>query len=183
MTHRLLALAMLATIATVVPEAAAQGPTVPSAKSAAPVQVQLVLSRYRGDKKISSVPYSLSVKPLSPRGANLRLQTQVPISSGVDEKSGNSIFTYRDIGISIDANATPLDDGRYEVSVTISESSLYGDAQPPLALPRGVPTLVRTYASQNSLVLRDGQTSQYTAATDPVTGEVVRADVTLTVPK
>ena len=186
MTHRLIAaVALFVTMAAVAPEAGAQGPGGPTVKPASvPIHVQVILSRYRADKKVSSVPYSLSVKPGErPRGANLRLQTQVPITSAIDEKTGNSIFNYQNIGISIDASATALDAGRYEISVTISESSLYGDAQLPIALPRGVPTLVRTYASQNSLVLRDGQTSQYTAATDPVTGEVVRADVTLTVPK
>jgi hypothetical protein len=35
----------------------------------------------------------------------------------------------------------------------------------------------------NNLVLRDGQTRQFTAATDRVTGEVVKVDVTLRVVK
>jgi hypothetical protein len=32
-------------------------------------------------------------------------------------------------------------------------------------------------------MLRDGQSTQYTAATDPVSGEVLKIDVTLTVVK
>jgi hypothetical protein len=41
----------------------------------------------------------------------------------------------------------------------------------------------RSFRSTNTLVLRDGQTRQFTAATDRVSGEVVRIDVTLNVVK
>jgi hypothetical protein len=42
---------------------------------------------------------------------------------------------------------------------------------------------VRTFRTTNQLVLRDGQSSEFTAATDKVTGEVIKATVTLTVIK
>ena len=41
----------------------------------------------------------------------------------------------------------------------------------------------RTFKSTFVPILRDGQTAQYTAATDPVIGEVVKIDVTVTVLK
>jgi hypothetical protein len=39
----------------------------------------------------------------------------------------------------------------------------------------------RSFRAINSMVLKDGQTAQFTTATDKVTGETVRIDVTLTV--
>lgn len=185
MTNRLVAVMLCLTLAAAA-TASAQTAVSGGKPVATPVQVQVLLSRYRADKKISSVPYSLSVKPQAfPRGANLRLMTSVPVGFVIDEKTGQRNFNFRDIGVQIDASASPLDDGRYEVSVTISEQSLYTEGKPPTP---GMTTssdvqMVRSYTSNNALILRDGQTSQYTAATDPVTGEIVRVDVTLTVPK
>ena len=43
--------------------------------------------------------------------------------------------------------------------------------------------LFRTFNAVVSLILRDGQTTQYVSATDPVTGESVRLDVALSVLK
>jgi hypothetical protein len=43
--------------------------------------------------------------------------------------------------------------------------------------------LLRTFNTEATLYLRDGQTAQYAMATDPVTGEVLKVDVTLTVIK
>ena len=160
-------------------------------KAVIPVQVQIVISRYDGDKKISSTPYSVSARPGSPRGAQLRLMTSVPIASPTIAASDDpkakppAFFNYRDIGIQLDFNVQgPYEDGRYEVTTTISESALATSSSRPAASSIvAAPALVRSYTSQNTQVLRNGQTSQYTAATDPVSGEVVRVDVTLTVPK
>jgi hypothetical protein len=41
----------------------------------------------------------------------------------------------------------------------------------------------RKFSSTNMLVMRDGQTREFTAATDRVSGEVVRIAVTLRVVK
>jgi hypothetical protein len=41
----------------------------------------------------------------------------------------------------------------------------------------------RNFKSRNRLLLRDGQTRQYTAATDRITGETVRIEVSLKVVK
>jgi len=43
--------------------------------------------------------------------------------------------------------------------------------------------MLRSFNSSFQVLLRDGQTNQYTSATDPVTGEVTKIDVTLNVLK
>jgi hypothetical protein len=47
---------------------------------------------------------------------------------------------------------------------------------------QGIPAF-RSFTSSFNLLLKDGQTAQHTAATDPISGEVIRVDVTLNVLK
>jgi len=46
----------------------------------------------------------------------------------------------------------------------------------------GVPAF-RSFTSSFNLLLKDGQAAQQTSATDPVSGEVLKIDVTVTVLK
>jgi hypothetical protein len=41
--------------------------------------------------------------------------------------------------------------------------------------------VIRSFRASNNVVLKDGQTRQFTAAADRITGEVVKVDVTLKV--
>ena len=50
------------------------------------------------------------------------------------------------------------------------------------ATSRGTPSF-RSFRATNAMVLRSGETGQFTTATDKVTGETVKVDVTLTVVK
>jgi uncharacterized protein YgiM (DUF1202 family) len=43
--------------------------------------------------------------------------------------------------------------------------------------------VLRSYQSTNTLFLKDGQTTQFTAASDRISGEVVRVEVKATVVK
>ena len=45
-----------------------------------------------------------------------------------------------------------------------------------------IPTF-KSFLSTNTVILKDGQTMQYTTATDKVTGEVTKVDVSVTVLK
>ena len=48
--------------------------------TATPLQVQLVISRYQGEKKISSVPYTIAVNADRPVGPNARMRMGVQIA-------------------------------------------------------------------------------------------------------
>jgi hypothetical protein len=162
-----------------------------------PLEVQVVISRYQGDKRVSSLPYVLSLKsaPISQRrgdyGAVLRLGSRVPIRSQVvtpaaDGKPATTTnsFTYENVGTNIDVGASALEDGRYEVTITINESSVVTDPQDLKATPPfGGHPVFRSYQSTNTLFVKEGQTTQFTAASDRVSGEVVRVEVKLTVVK
>ena len=146
------------------------------------LKIQIVLSRYQGEKKISSMPYNLSAIP--GRVATLRMGTRIPITMLAmtnvpkDAPAGGPI-QYQDVGTNIDCTATQLEDGRFSLSLTVDDSSVYPDDP---AAPRGNPSF-RSFRVNNALVLRNGETGQFTTATDKVTGETVKVDVTLTVLK
>jgi len=69
------------------------------------------------------------------------------------------------------------------MDISVSDSSVASSNQiqgsPAVT---GVP-LFRNFSTNGSVLLRDGQTAQLTMAADPITGETMRDDVTLTVAK
>jgi len=163
-----------------------------------PLSVQVVVARYQGEKRISSLPYTLAVNAVSVTGpdakpSQLRMGAKVPVPSVAAPKPalggpasappGPFSFNYQDIGTNIDCNARVTDDGRFQLLLSIDDTSVYtnvADASTPTV---GDMPVFRSFRSTNTLVLRDGQTRQFTAATDRVSGEVVRIDVTLNVVK
>ena len=143
----------------------------------------MVISRFQGEKKVSSLPYALAVNANGGR-ASLRMGANVPIETatfGPENKPAPSSFTYRDVGIAIDCGAGSLDNGRYSIQLTVEDSSVYGGLSAASKSPDH--PAFRTFKSNNSLVLRDGQTAQFTMATDKLTGEVTKVEVSLTVGK
>ena len=160
----------------------------PAALPASTVKVQLVLSRFQGDKKVSSLPYSLTVHPdernRNVGRSNIRLGTQVPITTMTRQGSEANAplvptVQYRDVGTSIDCTVTALEDGRYKLDLTVEDSSVDTSG----AGANGAHPAFRSFRTADSIMLRDGQSSQYSTATDKVSGEVWKVDVTLNVVK
>ena len=159
-----------------------------------PLKVTVVLSRFQGEKRISNMPYILGVTAsgwgAGPKTA-LRMGVEVPVAQTritSDGKPGPvSSYSYRDVGTNIDCGAT-FDESRpglFQLALTVSDSSLGIDAAKPGAGSPVVPDLpsFRNFNSSFTALLRDGQTMQYTSATDPVSGEVMKIDVTVNVMK
>jgi hypothetical protein len=149
-----------------------------------PLRIQLVLSRYQGDKKLSSVPYVLIVTSNEPR-TSLRMGVSIPIPTGGGAAGG---YNYRDVGTNIDCSASTAADGAYKVWLTVSDSSVYfsdRDRLAPGQVPVNIasPPSLRSFTSNFTILLRDGQTAQYTSATDQVSGEQLKIDATLNVLK
>jgi len=171
-------------------KAPAPAPKAAVMPNATPLKVQVVIARYQGDKKISSMPYTLTMN--AGNRANLRMGTQVPIvmlSTGpaqvVDGKAiqqvGPMPIQYKDVGTNLDCSSTALDDGRFLLSITVEDSSVFPDEQSSGG-SKGNPSF-RSFRASNSMVLKNSETGQFTVATDKVSGETVKVDVTLTVMK
>jgi hypothetical protein len=156
-----------------------------------PLEVQVTISRYQGEKKISSMPYMLAVNANS-TDAQLTMNVDVPVTTTTftpvsgDNKAPAPVplesFNYRGVGTNIVCGATTSDDGRFEISLGVDETSVVPSAEGQVGTRPGMPAF-RNFKSRNRLLLRDGQTRQYTAATDRISGETVRVEVKLTVVK
>lgn len=141
-----------------------------------PLKLQLVLTRYQGEKKVSSVPYVLWLTTNEGR-TSLRMGSQIPVPAG------GMNFSMRDVGTNIDCSATEgIDAGVYKVTLLVSDSAVATtEGQRPAG--DSVPPVFRTFTSNFNILLRNGQTAQYTSVTDPVSGEVLKIDATLNVLK
>jgi len=106
-----------------------------------------------------------------PQGVSMRMGSEVPVPSGP------GVVNYRNVGTNIDCSATSADENRFAVRLTVNDSSIMERRSSDAA-----PTL-RSFSTSNEVVLKDGQTAQFTAAADKTTGEVMKVDVTLTVEK
>ena len=158
-----------------------------------PLSVDVMVTRYQGDKKISSMPYMLAVNAnkLGQAGpALLRMGARVPVPT-IAAPPGSPAgpagpmpgpVNYQDIGTNIDCTAKVVDQG-FELRISVSDTSVYANI-PDNATPTvGNMPVFRSYQSTNTLVLKDGQSREFTAATDRVSGEVIRIGVTLRVVK
>lgn len=151
-------------------------PTAPSGDTA--LKVTVVVARVHGDKKISSLPYVLGVT--SGTKSSLRMGVKVPVASG------DLAHEYHDVGTNIDCSVIAMAGGVFKLTVLVADTSVHAEStQKPTganAVTDGIPAF-RAFNSSFTSLLRDGQTTQYTSATDPVSGEVMKIDVSLNVLK
>lgn len=182
--------------------AAQQQPSPPSAArtvgSLVPVKVVIVMSRHQGDTLLSSLPYTLAVNAdgnafgavgqFMSTAAQLRTGASVPVPplGGAKDSLPPAVgpVQYKSIGTSIDCSARSTDDGRFRLDISVEDTSVYAEGQSA----QGVPTMsdvpsFRTFKSSNAVMLKDGQSTEFTAAADRITGEVTRIAVSITVVK
>lgn len=153
------------------------------------LMVDVTLSRYLNDKRLSSTPYTVSVVPGI--RSQLRMGGDVPVPSttftpakeGEKPSAPLTSFSYRPVGTAIDITSDAGVNGQWRLSITIDDTSIYpADLAPPSTKTTGAPAF-RSFKSVNAVTLRDGQNLDYTMATDRLTGEVYRVSVKLTVVK
>ncbi len=159
-------------------------------KPVTPLKVQVVLSEFEGEKKISSLPYTFFVNADDRRAppTKLRMGLRVPIT--VSTKDSPSAVQYIDVGTNIDCSAQTSEDGRFRLEMSVERSSVYAagpegksfdwkPGDPPLSMQ----PIIRQFRVGLSLLVRDGQSVQSTTATDPLIGRVLKIDVTAAVAK
>ena len=157
--------------------AGAQNETKPAASAVKPLpppsgRVQIVVSRYNGDKRVATQPYELVTVANGSR-KSIRIGAEVPVDGGVPtDKGGTS--PYKSIGTNIFCDLAYQEDGRFLISLNISSSSLYPDDKKAGGRPA-----FRTYMLEGMAYLKDGQTAEIATATDSLTGEVIKAEVTV----
>ena len=159
----------------------------PTAVDVASLKVRLVLSRYQGDKRVSATPFEMSVRTDNAK-AQLRMGNEVPVPfvnpKPADGAAGSLSFNYRPVGTNIDVTAAPGANGRFRLDILLEDSSVVLDKAEPAPMPAlvGAP-IFRSFRTTNTLLLRDGESAEFTAATDRITGDIIRVSVSLTVMK
>jgi hypothetical protein len=156
-------------------------------KLAIPIRVQIVVSEFDGEKKISSMPYSfISITNERFGGyysTSLRNGIRIPVE--IDSKDQKT--TYFDIGSNIDCGIRTVDDGRFHLYLIFEQSSLYpspgsDDAKVQVSRPEGQP-LIRQFKSSVNVILKDGETSESVVSTDPLNGHTRKISATIHVVK
>ena len=144
------------------------------------LKVTVVIARYSGAKKIGNLPFVLLLTPTDER-TSVQLSSSVPIPDSI-AKDGAQSFHYQNVGTSITASSgKELAPGQYMVSLTINDSQVLSDAVATEAT-KGL-TRTQNFTSSVRLPMRDTQTVTFDAATDKLTGDLVRVEVTLNVLK
>jgi hypothetical protein len=156
------------------------------------LKLQITVSRYMGTNKVSSQPYMLSLVPNE--SGNIRLGVEVPVPAAYTNPNTSSnagaaanpqpSYTFQQVGTQIDGNAAPQPDGRYKLRLTVTERSALPAAQATEQGARvaNVPSF-RNVVFGSTIYLGDGQSTQFSSATDKVSGEVFKVDVSLAVEK
>ncbi len=158
----------------------------PSRQPLVPLEIQVVIARYQGEKRVSSMPYVMAVNANgAPASLNMGADVAIPSApTPVDGKPSPIMsFNYRSIGTNIVCGATTADEGRFDLNISIDDSSVFVKEDGAPSTGVGNMPAFRSFKSRNTLLLRDGQTRQYTAATDRVSSETIRIEVTLKVVK
>jgi hypothetical protein len=167
----------------------AQGDTQQSLALAPPVtlKVTVTISRWDGEKKLATAPYILMATPSYGKAAeegrdgdatSLQMGSEVPVpNTTISDGKPTPSFQYRPLGTNITVAARPTASGQYLLYVSVQYSEV-DSPQPGMLAPR-----FQNFRASNRLALRDGQTVQYTVATDTITGHVTKLDVTMNVVK
>jgi len=153
--------------------------------SGAMLRVQVVIARFQGERKLASLPYTFNVT-LEGRSVRVRMGVETPVAVATSSDTGKATtsFQYKNVGTNIDCSAREVGgDGRYQLMLNLENSSVAGGAESSSLTEASTAAapLFRTFNATLDPVLRDGQSVQAIASTDPVTGEVVKIDVTLNV--
>jgi hypothetical protein len=155
-----------------------------------PTRVEVVISRYQGDKKVSSQPYVLmpTVSQTPAGRISLRIGVDVPVgttTTTLPPEGGRQGVTttqpkYTSVGTNIDCWVAGGSDGKFDVYINLTDSSIFnpdGDNRSTsVRVTDGV--AIRNFTASNTLTMKHGDTMLLATASDKVTGEVIKVEVT-----
>jgi len=154
--------------------------------SPVPLRIQIAIARFEGEKRVANLPFTLLVNAGDGPNTSLRMGVEMPIPVATFATTPGSAlppptsFQYRNVGINIDCRADELKDGRYRVDASVEHSSVTTTTERRSPGMADAP-LFRTFKTSFKALLRDGQTATHVVATDPVSGETTRIELSLAV--
>jgi hypothetical protein len=193
MTHQLRVFAL--TIVFVLAAAAtsmAQSQIQPGGAPETSLRVSVLITRFdSAGTKLSTNPFEFSVivndrSFTTAPTVNFRMGSQVPVTS-----KGDGTWQFLNVGTNIDCTAFPASDGRFRLQLGVEDTAVIprteaqrkaGTTMPAAEDQKyGVPA-IRSSILNTSLILREGQKSEYTA-TDKTSGEIIKVEVSFKVEK
>lgn len=151
------------------------------------VRIDLLLTEYDGQKKVSSLPYTIYAESYlqqhhgGPPPGSLRIGVRVPVS--IDSNN----LQYMDVGTNIDCYPWTFGEGVYDLRVSVNRSSIYapsqGENEGEQIHAVGGRMITRNFSTDFDLKLHDGETADGTSAADPLNGHILKISVTLHVIK
>jgi len=157
-----------------------------------PIKVQIVFTEFEGDKKIKSLPYVMYMN--APDSSELRAGwVKFRIGSRLPVYVGKNEMQYMDVGTNVDARSAYTGDGHVLLQMTLERSWVEGEVSVPMMRsdsstsdPSGghfQEPIVRGFKSELDLKLREGQPVESNMATDPISGKVLKVEISFTVVK
>jgi hypothetical protein len=156
------------------------------------IKLQIVFAEFDADKKVKSLPYVMYVN--APNAAELKQGwDKLRIGSRIPVYTGNNQMQYQDVGTNIDARSAYAADGHLLLQLDLERSWVEGDVSVPITKSDAASSdtasghfrepIIRSFRSEFYLKLREGQPVESTVATDPISGKVVKVEISFTVVK
>ena len=157
-----------------------------------PIKVQIVFTEFEADKKIKSLPYVMYMNApdsseLRAGWVKFRIGSRLPIYVGKNE------MQYMDVGTNVDARSAYTGDGHVLLQMTLERSWVEGEVSVPMMRSDSSPSdpsgghfqepIVRGFKSELDLKLREGQPVESNMATDPISGRVLKVEISFAVVK
>lgn len=157
-----------------------------------PIKVQIVFTEFEGDKKIKSLPYVMYVN--APDSSEIRAGwVKFRIGSRLPVYVGKNEMQYMDVGTNVDARSAYTGDGHVLLQMILERSWVEGEVSVPVTKSDSAPSdslgghfqepIVRGFKSELDLKLREGQPVESNMATDPISGKVMKVEISFTVVK
>jgi hypothetical protein len=153
----------LALVAAPVPKASA-----PPGSGNARLRARLVLVRRQGATTIARRPYSVTLEAGGGKeGVKVFSGSMLPVQT---KAQGQTTVALKNVGAGLQLKASRIADGRYRLDVDFSDGVLAaGEAAPEL----------RVFNSESQIFVQEGETLTLASAVDPLTGEIVEAELTV----
>ncbi|MGB2670503.1 MAG: hypothetical protein WBH24_15055 [Candidatus Acidiferrum sp.] len=156
------------------------------------IKLQIVFAEFDGEKKVKSLPYVMYMN--APDAPELKAGwDKLRIGSRIPVYTGNNQMQYLDVGTNIDARSAYADDGHLLLQLDLERSWVEGDVSVPITKTGAASSdtasghfpepIIRAFRSELSLKLREGQPVESTMATDPISGKVVKVEISFSVVK
>jgi hypothetical protein len=162
---------------------AEEGPETKPPKDPGPqVRLEVVMTRSQGDTVIARLPYTLL---LSAGGSGARVYGGIQLPILVRHEGSNTMM-FKNAGGNVFARTWALEGGRFKVDLTTEYGGVYptnGESatEEPDVSPAA--PVLRSFSSNATITLGDGQSTVFSDSADPITGETVKTEVTLHVVK